>query len=98
MVCVYSALSVSVCEWVYLCVLQNIWLTISAYFSLQQRIHPPTDSSLSVCAELYMTEASFFSLPSFLCFPPAVVTTSSIVEWITERLELVRLIFACKTE
>lgn len=43
------------------------WLTISAYFSLQQRMHPPQFFP-SVSAELYMTEALFFfSLPSFLC-------------------------------
>lgn len=33
--------------------------------------------------------ALLFSLPSFLCFSAAVVTTCSIVDWITEQLELV---------
>ena len=36
-----------------------------------------------------MTEALVFSLPSFFCLSAAVVTTSSIVERITDRLELV---------
>ncbi len=36
-----------------------------------------------------MTGALFFSLPLFLCFSAALVTTSSIVEWIIGRLELV---------
>ena len=36
-----------------------------------------------------MTEALFVSLPSFLCFfSVALVTTSSIVEWIRDQLEL----------
>lgn len=34
-------------------------------------------------------EALFSSLPSFLCFSAAVVTTSPLVEWITEQLQLV---------
>lgn len=82
-----------VCGCFYVCVFAHDgkirrWLTISVYLSLQQRMHPPRFFP-SVSAELYMTEALFFSLPSFLCFSAAVVTTSSIVERITDQLELV---------
>lgn len=73
---------------------RKIWrrYTISAYFSLQQRMHPPQ------FFPLFLLSFTWLKLSSSLCphfceffffFSAAVVSTSSIVEWITDQLELV---------
>ncbi len=104
--CVCVCLCVSM--WVYLCVCVLLCVFVclpmiekSGAGSPYRPISPSSRECIplhffpSVSAELYMTEALFFSLPLLFCFSAALVTTSSVSEWITDQFQL-ELVFQCE--